>query len=172
MSRGTKASNPPSSRRESRANLKTTLLGRGIAGLESPLARSSASRLGPSPSTGHLSARYCSRAWRPDGSARQQTPTPAALRHVGVFGGPREVEPRQVPDPPDIARTNFRRPKYAGNCRSGARVGVAAQPLSDEAKRLLNFCTRHVCSNAASRHSKASDWPFDCAISHQAKAIT
>ena len=26
-------------------------------------------RLGPSPSTGHLSARYCSRAWRPDGSA-------------------------------------------------------------------------------------------------------
>ena len=32
-------------------------------------ASSSASRLGPSPSTGHLSARYCSRAWRPDGSA-------------------------------------------------------------------------------------------------------
>src|SRR5215469_4818923 len=29
-----------------------------------------------------------------------------------------------------------------------------------------------MCSNAASRHSRASDWPFDCAISHQAKAIT
>src|ERR1700732_337997 len=35
-------------------------------------ASSSASQLGPSPSTGHLSARYCSRAWRPDGSAEIQ----------------------------------------------------------------------------------------------------
>src|SRR3984893_2384922 len=34
--RGTGSSNPSPSRRESRANLKTTLLGRGIAGLESP----------------------------------------------------------------------------------------------------------------------------------------
>src|SRR5580692_7224234 len=33
---GTESSNPSPSRRESRANLKTTLLGRGIAGLESP----------------------------------------------------------------------------------------------------------------------------------------
>ena len=33
---GTEGSNPACSRRESRANLKTTLLGRGIAGLESP----------------------------------------------------------------------------------------------------------------------------------------
>jgi hypothetical protein len=33
---GTEGSNPVPSRRESRANLKTTLLGRGIAGLESP----------------------------------------------------------------------------------------------------------------------------------------
>ena len=33
---GTEGSNPVPSRRESRANLKTTLLGRGIAGLEAP----------------------------------------------------------------------------------------------------------------------------------------
>jgi undecaprenyl pyrophosphate phosphatase UppP len=31
-------------------------------------ASSSASRLRPLPSTGHLSARYCSQVWRPDGS--------------------------------------------------------------------------------------------------------
>src|SRR5580704_16404466 len=39
-------------------------------------ASSSASRLGPSPSTGHLSARYCSRAWRPDGSAEIRATVP------------------------------------------------------------------------------------------------
>ena len=37
---------------------------------------SSASRLGPSPSTGHLSARCCSRAWRPDGSAEIRATVP------------------------------------------------------------------------------------------------
>src|SRR5215831_2342679 len=71
---------------------------------------------------------------------------------------------------PGAAR-DFHSRDFGGDCWSGAgREWRPSHSLTRRKDCLISALV--MCSNAASRHSKASDWPFDCAISHQVKAIT